>query len=144
MIRRVLLLLGVATLLAVAANAVSPRGLSWKEPLGRGLRAELLSDGFPVVELKDVKALLDDLSVVFVDARSNEEYKTGHLRGAIQLARAMALAPADRPVVVYCGNEFCGAAHDQARFLRKLYRNVAVFVDGYDAWWNAGGAVEQE
>lgn len=142
MIRRILILLALAGVLAVAANAVSPRGLSWKEPLGRGLKAEVLSQGFPVVELKDLKPLLDDPSVLFVDARSVEDYRTGHLRGAV--LHAAPLTPADRRIVVYCANEFCESALQHAQALRKAYRNVSIFVEGYDAWWNSGGSVEQD
>ncbi len=139
---RILILLVVALLLAVAANAVSPRGLSWTEPLGRGIKAKVLTEGFPVVELPDVKRLLEDPRVLFVDARSVEEYKTGHLRGAV--LNTSPRTPANRPIVVYCANEFCEQALQDARSLRLGYQNVSIFVDGYDAWWNAGGPVEQE
>jgi len=142
MIRRLLILLALAGALAVAANAVSPRGLSWTEPLGRGLKAEALAQGFRVVDLNDVKRLLGDPSVLFVDARSLEDYKTGHLRGAV--LNSAAPTSLDRPVVVYCSNEFCAAALQHAQALRKAYRNVSIFIDGYDAWWNAGGSVEQD
>lgn len=142
--RRILILLAAAGSLSVAANAVSPRGLSWSRPLGRGVKADVAAAGFVVVELKDVAALLHRPTTLFVDARSPEEFSGGHLPGAIRLGDLKPARARDLAVVLYCANEFCGAAFEQAVELRKSLPNVAVFVDGYEAWSGAGGAVEPE
>ena len=53
--------------------------------------------------------------------------------------------PAARPIVAYCANEFCESSLRLGERLKKSgYRDVGVLIDGYDAWWNAGGAVEQD
>ena len=143
--RRILILLAIAGLLAVTANAVSPRGLSWKEPLGRGLVAQVAAAGLVPIELKSLKELVEKRVVLFIDARPRDEYSTGHLPGALWVTPEGPLPPRDRPIVVYCANEFCESSLRLGERLRREgYRNVGVLIEGYDAWWNAGGAVEQE
>ena len=84
-----------------------------------------------------------------------EDYDLGHLPGAKNIpwdriageadASLEIRNPIDRPIVVYCANEFCAFALQVAAKLKANgHPNVAVFVDGYDAWWNAGGAIEQK
>jgi rhodanese-related sulfurtransferase len=141
--RRILILLAIAGLLAVTANAVSPRGLSWKEPLGKGLAAQFSAAGLTPVDLKSIKELIRKRSVLIVDARPRDEYDTGHLPGAVWSNPEGPLPPHDRPIVVYCANEFCESSLRLGESLKKAgFADVAVFVDGYDAWWNAGGQFE--
>jgi rhodanese-related sulfurtransferase len=151
--RRILILLGIAGLLGATANAISPRGLSWTRPLGRGVAAQAADAGMFPVELGSIKRLLRDRSVVFVDSRPRDEFDTGHLPGAVSLPWAEVEAggvftrpvlPRDRPLVIYCANEFCESALRLGMALKGDHANVAVFVDGYEAWWNAGGADEQK
>jgi len=148
-VRRIAALLGAALVLAVAGNAVSPRGLSWTEPLGRGLRAQAAEAGLIPVDLAVVRERLKDSGFLFVDARPREEYETGHLPGAVPLpwreieagGVPSPLPPRDRPLVVYCANEFCESSLRLGMWLRgRGYSDVALFVDGYEAWWNAGGS----
>ncbi len=139
---RLLLLIAAAALLGAAVNAVSPRGLSWTRPLGRGVGAEVAAAGLLPLDLKSVSELVPAKSVLFVDARPEEEYRIGRLPGAIPSTRT---PPRDKPIVVYCANEFCDTALRLGAELKKAgYKDVAVFVEGYEAWWNAGGAVDQD
>lgn len=145
MVRRVLALLGAAVLVGALANAVHPRGLSWTRPLGRGLRAEAVEAGLLPVELADVHRLLKDGRTVFLDARPRELFEIGELPGAqamswkeVEEGRLPPLPAIDRPLVVYCDNEWCETGLLLGKWLKaKGYRDVALFVDGYEAWWNA-------
>lgn len=147
--RRILILLAIAGLLGATANAISPRGLSWSRPLGRGIAAQVAEAGLAPVELKDVHALL--ATARFIDARPLEESAIGRLPGALAVPWDSDAPPKavsvekDKPVVVYCGNEFCEQSLGLARWLKANgWRDVAVFVDGYEAWWNSGGSVDQD
>jgi rhodanese-related sulfurtransferase len=139
---RQLLLIAAAVLLGAAANAISPRGLSWTRPLGRGVGAQVAAAGLTPLDLNGVSDLVRKKSVLFLDARPAEEYRIGRLPGAIPSTRT---PPRDKPIVVYCANEFCDTALNLGAELKKSgYKDVAVFVEGYEAWWNAGGAVDQD
>lgn len=151
--RRIAALLGIAVLLAVLANAVSPRGLSWSEPLGKDLRAQAALEGLVPVGLAAARERLRDPAFLFLDARPRDEFEVGHLPGAVSLpwreveegAAPAAPPPRGRAIVVYCANEFCETSLQLGRWLRaKGYGDVALFVDGYEAWWNAGGSREQD
>ena len=141
--KRILLLLGVAIVLGATANALSPRGLSWTRPLGRGVGPQVAAAGLVPVDLPSMKKLLG--TVRLIDARSAEDFAIGRLPGASRWKPDGPPPPKDRPIVVYCANEFCEQALDVGVRLKAAgTRDVAVFVDGYEAWWNAGGAVDQD
>jgi rhodanese-related sulfurtransferase len=149
-VRKVLELLGAALFLAVAGNAVSPRGLSWSRPLGESLRAQVLEAGLRIVELPEVLERLRDGSTGFIDSRKPEDFDTGALPGALNwpwdedAPSLPPLPPGVESVVVYCANEFCGSALRTAIRLSRERRGavVAVFVDGYEKWWNEAGIHE--
>jgi len=90
-----------------------------------------------------------------IDVRSPEEFAIGRLPGAVNhpWSTDRVFKPPsdprgwelDKPVVLYCDNEFCEKSLLMGKGLKYMgYRDIAVFVDGYEAWWNAGGAVDQD
>ena len=142
---RILILLALALALGATANAISPRGLSWTRPLGRGAGPQVVEAGLVPVDLRSAQALNLNPNVAFIDARSPESFSIGRLPRAIRWSPDVRLPPPEQRVVVYCDNEFCEKAVDVGRKLKKAGRkDVAVFVDGYEAWWNAGGPVDQD
>jgi hypothetical protein len=72
--RRLLVLLTAGVLLAAAANAISPRGLAWKDPLGSGLRARAALAGIVPVDPEAVRTLLKDPAVIILDSRPRDEF----------------------------------------------------------------------
>ncbi len=146
--RRAAVLALAAVLLGTAANALHPRGLSWSRPLGAGLRARAAEAGIVPVDLEVVRKLLRTPGVVFLDSRPSEEFEIGALPGArslpwnrIEEGGSPPGPPAPSPIVVYCANEWCESSLELGRWLKsKGHRDVALFVDGYEAWWNAGGS----
>ena len=142
--KQILLLIAVGAVLGAAGNAVSPRGLSWSRPLGRGVGPDVVRAGLVPIDLASAKELVTHKQVTFVDARTPEDYAIGRLPRAIRWTPGMKL-PQEGRVVVYCANEFCDSALKVGEELKNAgRRDVAVFVDGYEAWWNAGEAVEQD
>ncbi len=151
MIARLGVLLAVAVVLGSAANAVSPRGLSWSKPLGKDQRARIVEAGLVPVEQQALRQILLEGLSRLVDARSREDYRIGRLPGAYSCpwreleAKTATPPPQGGPIVVYCSNEFCDDALNLARWLlANGYKDVGVLLDGYDAWWNARGTVEQD
>jgi len=148
--RRIFILLAIAGVLGASANAISPRGLSWTRPLGRGIAAQVTDAGMVPVGLEDVRRMVAAGSVRLVDARKPELFAIGRLPGAVNLpwdpdSPPAAVPAQDKPLVLYCDNEFCEQSLRLGQWLRsKGVRDVAVFVDGYEAWWNARGAVDQD
>jgi rhodanese-related sulfurtransferase len=153
MIARIGVLIAVAVGLGSLANAVSPRGLSWTHPLGQDLRARVAAAGFTPIGTGEMELVFAGKSATIVDARPAEEFAIGRIPGALNLpwrgvdnGKSGTLPPRGKPVVVYCANEFC---HDSLRLAQWLdgqgFQSIAVYVDGYDAWWNGGkGAVDKD
>ena len=112
---------------------------------------------FPeAVEIRPEEAMKrwQDDGVVFIDARSPDEFAMGHIPGARSLpqetmygdldaaAKALGLTAEDR-LMVYCGNLLCDKSKELAEALRTAgYPYVTVVTDGYEGWTAAGGPTE--
>lgn len=99
----------------------------------------------PEVTVDDVKArLANGQRPVLLDVREREEYREGHLEGALALPRGFlemrveeAVPDKSAPVVAYCagGVRSLIAAHT----LQEMgYTDVRSMAGGYTAWKNAG------
>jgi rhodanese-related sulfurtransferase len=141
---RALAIVALGCALGAAANAVSPRGISWSRPLGDGLRAKAAAAGLLPINLATARALQG--KALFLDARPLDQFSIGRIPGAVRLDPEIdALPPRGRAIVVYCANEFCETSLRLGKRLQAAgFRDVALFVEGYEAWWNAGGPVDED
>ena len=91
------------------------------------------------IEVALVKQKLKTQKIVFVDVRSNEEYKNGHIEGAInlplnELPQNVATLPKDSLIVTVCGKG-CGRSELAANLLLlKGLNNVRWLCGGYFGW----------
>ncbi|HEV7922706.1 MAG TPA: rhodanese-like domain-containing protein [Thermoanaerobaculia bacterium] len=85
---------------------------------------------------------------IFVDVRSEETFKKGHIKGAMsipfsQLALRLRELPPGKTVITYCA---CPAEHTAALAVLGLnahkLNNAAALVGGWDEWVGAGEPVE--
>ena len=95
----------------------------------------------------EAKQLIDKGAVFLLDVRTPEEYRQGHLRGAVlipvdQVEKRVGEIPRKRPVLVYCAvGSRSGAA---AAFLSgKGYPDVITMSDGIVGWFRNGFPVER-
>lgn len=97
------------------------------------------------VSVDDVKKKIEDREgIVLVDVRENEEYRSGHLEGALSLPRGFlelkvesTLRDKDMPIVTYCLSGVRSLL--AARALKEMgYKNVSSMSGGYTAWKTAG------
>ncbi|MET0026553.1 MAG: rhodanese-like domain-containing protein [Candidatus Thiodiazotropha sp.] len=78
-----------------------------------------------------------------VDARSDSQFDTQHIPGAVNIEWRQLLTrrdelPRDKPVLVYCNT---GALSSQAVFALRVagYDNVRILQGGIEAWLRKGG-----
>ena len=100
----------------------------------------------------DRNALLQKVregAVTVLDVRPVEEYKSGHLPGAVSiplkdLENRLAELPRDLEVVAYCRGPYCVLAVQAVELLRSKGFNAVRFEDGVNDWRARGLAVITE
>jgi DNA-binding transcriptional ArsR family regulator len=86
-------------------------------------------------------------SVVVIDVRPAEEYRAGHIRGALslpldQLEGRLRELPARKEVVAYCRGPWCLMAYQAVERLRARGRRARRLAEGLPEWRASGLPVE--
>lgn len=87
--------------------------------------------------------------VLLLDVRPVEEYRAGHIPGAIslpvsELRKRLKELPKNREIIAYCRGPYCVMAVEAVKFLQtKGYRAVRL-EDGVMDWRIGGGRIESE
>lgn len=86
----------------------------------------------------ELKRAIDDGSVVVVDVRAAEDYKKGHIPGAISLPEALWKTPQglskDKTNVLYCYSQVCHLAATAALGLTTKGYPVMELEGGFEGW----------
>jgi len=101
--------------------------------------AYLGDDGAAEVTREELRARVAAGDVVVLDVRPVEEYRAGHIPGALsipigELAERIGELPEDTEIVVYCRGEYCVLAHDAVRLLTGRGRRAIRLDDGMLEW----------
>lgn len=149
-----LVILALSAGLAVAMNRAREDPLPWVIDFAALDRREALRKGLESVDAHAARIMLGKPGVVFIDARTPEEFAMGHVPGAKSLpqeamygdldaaAKGLGLSTEDR-LMVYCGGVLCDKSKELGEALRTGgYPYVTVVTDGYDGWVAAGGPTE--
>ena len=152
-------MLGVSVLLAFGVNYFSPNGIAlvgqWDTSQGVVTAKEKNDVVMGELEIDDIthgKSLYDTGHVLFVDARSIEDYIDGHIKGAVslpvgqydeQIDAFLELHDLDRPIVTYCSGRTCEDSHYLAQLLMERgYLNISVMIDGFPGWEAEGYPID--
>ena len=148
-------------LAALIVNAASPRRIAWVGHWPSTFGADTASappsyepGDAPILRLDQAAAYFQSPGARFVDARDPEDYKLGHIPGALNLpfdyydehaAAVLPLLGKDRDVITYCGGADCELSLYLARQLKNEgYTEIHIFFGGYTQWQEAGLPVEGE
>jgi rhodanese-related sulfurtransferase len=157
--KEIIILLSVSLTLALVVNTFSPRGIAlvgqWDTAKGLITASSAEGAAGQLQEIDSVawaKDIFDKGDVLFVDARSQNDYENGHIAGAISLPIGqfekrigffLNRYPLEQPIVTYCSGRNCEDSHELARFLSDVgFTNVRIFIDGFPAWEAEGYPVE--
>jgi rhodanese-related sulfurtransferase len=104
-------------------------------------------DALEAVDSSDLLERLRDGSVVVLDVRPEEEYRAGHIPGALSvpvdaLEAALKTLPRDREVVAYCRGPYCVFSDEAVAFLRARGYRARRLRQGLPDWRAAGMPVE--
>jgi rhodanese-related sulfurtransferase len=152
-------IMAFSTLIGLTHNAVRSRPIPLLSQSVNGLAglpnpAPDSEGGNPsLVSMEKVKAMLDDPLAFIIDARAEEVYAKGHIRGALNVPYdrfvdfydyVTETIPKDAPIVCYCWSETCDFSDHLAEELRIAgYQEVYIFREGWDAWMAAGHETER-
>jgi rhodanese-related sulfurtransferase len=124
-----------------------------------------IEEGFPIVVEEGAvsailfisvdeayKVFLEDNDYLFIDVRTEDEYKSGHIEGALHIPvtefeERLDEIPKDRPIIVYCNGSSCERSGYAAGILKEnYYREVYDMVGGGIFEWLEKGypIVEEE
>ncbi len=157
--KEIIILVGVSVALALAVNAISPRGIAL---VGQWDIAEGVITASPGGDAADQKPEIDSVArakyifdkdeALFVDARSQNDYDNGHIPGAVsfpvgrfeeRVESFLNRYPAEQPIVTYCSGRACEDSHNLAQFLSDVgFTNIRVFIDGLPGWKAEGYPIE--
>jgi rhodanese-related sulfurtransferase len=137
-----------AAVLGLVYNSVSPRGIDlirkdqplvWSTDTSRHSTASN-SHRPTFIDADEAVKIFQRGNALFIDARHEDEFNEGHIKGAISLPlRTLETNPAlvqgfgkDTLVVTYCSGERCALSIDLGERLASMgFTNVKVFFSGW-------------
>jgi rhodanese-related sulfurtransferase/DNA-binding CsgD family transcriptional regulator len=98
-------------------------------------------------DAEELRRRMKDGEVTILDVRPEDEYRAGHIPGAIsipaqELERRMADLPRDREVIAYCRGPYCVYAVEAVESLRKAGLRARRMEEGLPDWKARGLPVE--
>jgi rhodanese-related sulfurtransferase/DNA-binding transcriptional ArsR family regulator len=104
-------------------------------------------DGLEPVSRAELLLRLEEGSAILLDVRPSDEYRLGHLPGALNvsvdaIASGTIDLPKEREIIAYCRGPYCILSAEAVRLLRRQGFNVRRLEDGFPEWRAAGLAVE--
>jgi rhodanese-related sulfurtransferase len=152
------LLSGAALILVLSlacgtvANWVSPARIPWIGDWENYIETKALKDKITLVTAAQAKALFDQGTHLFLDARPKADYDAGRIPTALSLPYTQVdegmihvqqyLTPT-QPIVTYCSGKDCDESFMLTKYLRlQGFTNIVLFAGGMEQWKSAGYAVE--
>jgi rhodanese-related sulfurtransferase len=158
--KEVAILCGIAVVCSFVVNFLSPNGIAlfgqWdisQGPITARPKNDFVQGKLEIKDPASAKQIYDAGDTIFVDARTQETYQEGHIKGAVSLPAYefddliegfTTKFPVSSKIVTYCSGRECEDSHELAQLLiDEGYTDVRVFIDGYPAWEKNGYPVEE-
>lgn len=149
----------VGSFVGIIYNSLSPQGITLKGSWSKKITQDSLvvppsyqEDDPPAIGLDDAMMKFQSEATIFVDARYPEDYKSGHIKGAINFpyeeieeysAQVLPKLSFDKDIITYCDGTECETSLLLAIELRDMgYKNVKIFFGGWSEWQRAGLPIE--
>ncbi|MFQ5627433.1 MAG: metalloregulator ArsR/SmtB family transcription factor [bacterium] len=106
-------------------------------------------DAMQPITKDELKKLMQTDSVVVLDVRPGEEYKSGHIPGAISIPLAelktrMDEIPQNCEVIAYCRGPYCVLSVEAMKILRDAGFRALRLKEGLPEWRQAGLPIEED
>ncbi len=103
--------------------------------------------GYKIISLGQLQKLLDKRSGLLIDARNEDEFAKGHIKGARNIPgldaqkhfEELIPIPRDTLILIYCTNPECPLGRMLAEFVGAMeFHKIFLYDDGWDGWEKAG------
>jgi len=111
------------------------------------------ADGVDTITLDEARNHFTNQTAIFLDARPEDAYSLGHIKGALNLpandidaryADVLAVIDPEAVIITYCDGKACRLSADLAKFMKSDgFDRVQVLVDGWSLWNKSGLPVEE-
>jgi rhodanese-related sulfurtransferase len=158
-LKEISIITAISVIAALGVNYFSPNGIALvgKWDISQGVvsalgKSDVVMDEFEIDDIAHAKTLYDTGNVLFVDARSFEDFNDGHVKGAISLPVGQydelidgfhQRNDLDRSIVTYCSGRTCEDSNRLAQLLMERgYMNISVMIDGFPGWEARGYPID--
>lgn len=134
----------IAIILGLLVNQMRHDSLALVAEWSPEARLASESDQDLSISLEEARGLFFSHKAIFLDARSPESYRLGHIRGARNLPldaiqdhfdKVMADISTNLPIIAYCDGEGCAKSKELAlTLIHAGFKNVRVLTDGWALW----------
>ena len=106
-------------------------------------------EALEAVDAAGLMERLADESVVILDVRPEEEYRAGHVPGALSvpvssLEAALQVLPKDKEIVAYCRGPYCVFSDEAVAFLKSHGYRAIRLTEGLPEWRDSGYPIEAD
>ena len=143
----------LSLVLAFSINAFRPGGLAFLSGKASPRDAATQAAAFRIYSSDECLQLLEAGRAVFLDAREEGAYVSGHLPGAfhmpleeadMKLSWLKEMQGRGKILITYCDGNECGKARSLAEALRKKgIKALGEFADGWQGWTDRGYPIEE-
>ena len=147
-------ILAIALGIGLISNTLRPDSLQMVDDWSAEARITTATGEHLIISLSEAAKLFTEKAALFIDARSDEDFRKGHIQGAKSLPwqdvdqRFIEIAEdisPDMTIITYCDGETCELSHNLALFLLDMgFKNVRVLVNGWSVWKKTNLPVEKE
>jgi rhodanese-related sulfurtransferase len=141
-------LVALACLIALGVNYWRSDGISVVGDWSADARFADAAEDSLVIAFDQAAQLFEQETALFVDARLQNQFAQGHIRGALSLpwqevdryfVETAERLGGTKTIITYCDGESCELSHELAQFLKDMgFEDVRVLVNGWTVWRQAG------
>ena len=146
-------ILVLSLILAFSINALRPGGLTVLSGKASPKDTATPADALKIYSADECLQLLKAGRAIFLDAREEGAYVSGHLPGAFhvplekvetKLAWLKEMEGGNKIFITYCDGQGCGKARGLAEALRKKgIKSLGEFADGWQGWMDRGYPIDE-
>lgn len=144
----------IASILGIFVNFFHPKKIDFIRKPPPPVVVDSSIPNFMEIDVDMAKTMWEMGEYLFVDARTEVQYKKGHIKDSINLSweefekhypKAKEKLTSKPALVIYCAGEECDLSHSLAKKLYKEgFREIYIFFGGWQAWLAENLPTEEE